>query len=129
MDIGFHLTGMGDYGVLNLVFCMASSEGVIEVSTAAVRIDSMSHGGAYRNVDFGEATPLMPLSPIRADEELYENAWSPLSPIEVDEGVQINKDGPSHHDASFVDVSLVTDFRNTSDGYNVEERLQGIELV
>ena len=87
MDLAFYFTRMGDYGLLKLVLCMTSFEGVMEIYTAATRIDSASHGGIYRAVDFSEEDGPEPPAPL----EVFDTANFPtnppatLSPIELAE--------------------------------------------
>ena len=87
MDIAFHLTRMGDYGVLELVLSLTSLVGVIENYTSAVRIDSMSHGGIYRAVDFSEEGRPEILAPLEVfgTANFPTNPPTTLSPIELAE--------------------------------------------
>ena len=133
MDIGFHLTGMGDYGVLQLVFCVVEWNGAVEIHTGAVRIDSISHGGVYSSVDFSQSTRPELRRPLEGENDAASegNSGVPFLSIEVDAEL-INYHNhpfmPTVNDVVSIAIlapsSLVAPLQNDK-----SEEFRGVEMV
>lgn len=78
IDVALDWTGMGEFGVLRLVFCIATIQGSVTMSTSSVRIDRESHGKVYRNHNFCSTVDLLWESE-SSDGEEYEAHVSPAS--------------------------------------------------
>lgn len=128
VDIGFHLIGMGDHGVLQLVFCVVEWSGTTEIHTAAIRIDSISHGGAYRGVDFNAQTSL------EVGDRIESSAddSTPSSQIEVDEELAVYREKPTYEytpPEELVPITAAGSLSASLTIHDTKEQLRGSQMV